>query len=690
MNPPPQERLAQLERDLHVEKARLDFDKSDLRSALAAQAEVRRKLSNVGWLTSASTRRSLAEAAALADRQVIAQNASIATQNASIARLDSSIKDLENEIALSRDFKVRAVDFLRTPLQAPRLQIEALLEIDGVVDPVAQTSKQPKTSTSLEGRRFAHRMPHDVRQWAEFRPSLLAQKLGDTLITNPREQPVKQDFDTEKDFIGYWIPPRTNINDALAEAFPEGDHPSLPFAHIGFSSERLGGDGATDEFCYLGGNKQRSLEVTEFKTLTVPFHLTESVAALYQSSRLVPHVPGALGNGPKGNTLKSLVQTFTYMVSGNAVCDFGCFTNWRSWVFMKRVNDGGKEVLYVSDWYGLGDARLAFAHFLYLCVESAPQPTASLGTCAEVPWWLRKDGQDPSKPPDKDKSAGGKQSAPHTTSTSAGNAGGGAAGDNGGSAKGKSKKAPLDPDTTTTEALGIDAIIFVRPFELLSKSSKSHTRRVTVNGRDLVAKIVDFHGTPKHSEWSAETLYELEQNEVRTYRHLKAVQGRLVPEFLYHGSDFNFMWATAVTTYEGKSLDDVAEEGGFLNEEVKAKALAGLRELHALGVVHGDLALRNAVWRERDGAVLWLDFEMARVRGKGVPADEFASLAEQEEAELQVLLDGVPGQAAAVEEQVEDSSVSAAAASKHDEPISSRSAGMSHKRSKVIPLACCF
>jgi len=202
--------------------------------------------------------------------------------------------------------------------------------------------------------------------------------------------------------------------------------------------------------------------------------------------------------------------------------------------------------------------------------------------------------------------------------------------------------AALYPDTTTTEALGVDALLLVRPYQVLAHTNKSHTRRVTVHGRDLAAKIVDFHGTPKHTSWSARELYDLEWNEVRAYHALKALQGRVVPEFLYHGSDLNFLWATAVTTYEGVSLRHLVDDKGKLPAGAKAKAIGALRALHAAGVLHGDAELRNAVWRERDGAVLWMNLEMAMLRDE---VNEFAAKAEREVADVASLLEDVAEEA---------------------------------------------
>lgn len=206
--------------------------------------------------------------------------------------------------------------------------------------------------------------------------------------------------------------------------------------------------------------------------------------------------------------------------------------------------------------------------------------------------------------------------------------------------------AALYPDTTTKKALGVDALLWVEPFEMLSLSDRSHARRVTVNGRDLVAKIVDFHGVPKHyKEWPKELLYNLEWNEVRAYHHLKALQGLVVPQFLYHGSDLNQLWATAVTTYGGVSLRSLVggEEGRVpLPPGTKSRTLAALRAIHDKGVIHGDVALRNVVRRERDGAVLWVDLENALIRGEDLNEEEFVRRTKEEEAELQALLYDVP------------------------------------------------
>jgi tRNA A-37 threonylcarbamoyl transferase component Bud32 len=57
------------------------------------------------------------------------------------------------------------------------------------------------------------------------------------------------------------------------------------------------------------------------------------------------------------------------------------------------------------------------------------------------------------------------------------------------------------------------------------------------------------------------------------------------------------------------------ERDGGLDLHTMMRARESLRALHALGVLHNDVELRNVVKREGgDDAVLWVDFELARIR----------------------------------------------------------------------------
>ena len=117
--------------------------------------------------------------------------------------------------------------------------------------------------------------------------------------------------------------------------------------------------------------------------------------------------------------------------------------------------------------------------------------------------------------------------------------------------------------------------------------------------------------------------------EVQACMHLRNMWGRLVPHFKYFGHDWGTLWVF-VTTYEGVSLSSVAKNKGGLTSTIKDKARAALRELHANGVVHGDPALRNVLWRERDQSVIWVDFELATVGGENFHALAASELVEFE------------------------------------------------------------
>jgi len=353
----------------------------------------------------------------------------------------------------------------------------------------------------------------------------------------------------------------------------------------------------------------------------------------------------------------------------------------------------------MSPWYPRTRARAAWAYYMTLAAANAGVANPARGNVNDVPEWLLPP---PEEKPGDDQGGGGGAGGGGAT-------GGATAGASGSSARKTNKDGgptaeleALYPDTTTKDALGVDAVLLLPEYEMVSLTEKSHARRFTLNGRDLVAKIVDFHGTPKHTEWSARTLYDLEWNEVRAYHALKEVQGRVVPEFLYHGSDMNHLWATAVTTYEGASLQKLLDERGALPAGARAKALDALRALHATGVVHGDAALRNAVWRVRGssessgsggggGAVLWLDLEMASLRG----SEDFADDAEFEVAAARELA-AVAAELRGVREEVDPPSLERAAPRPMDAPKREDGAGPTSrapagtvKRCKVLPCTSC-
>ena len=168
---------------------------------------------------------------------------------------------------------------------------------------------------------------------------------------------------------------------------------------------------------------------------------------------------------------------------------------------------------------------------------------------------------------------------------------------------------------SSTEALGVDSRFRQPDAQVLASSGKSTTFRGTIHDRDLVWRQMDVDGLPRHTEWTTDALKEAAERELEAYAHLGAEWGRLVLELVFFGPDVNSLWVTT-TTYEGVSLRELKHRsGGRPDAAVKHAALEALRALHTCGVVHGDADLRNAVWRDNGGAVLWVDLERATVRG---------------------------------------------------------------------------
>ena len=149
---------------------------------------------------------------------------------------------------------------------------------------------------------------------------------------------------------------------------------------------------------------------------------------------------------------------------------------------------------------------------------------------------------------------------------------------------------------------------------------------------------MDFHGTPKHTEWSGKRLEELMETEVTAYDKLKTLQGSIVPEFIFRGSDFNFLWVT-VTTYAGEAFDLLLDKNEEVSTNMIKDAVKGLKLIHRKGVLHGDIALRNIVFL--DGHVKWIDFEFAKFRRDFKDKEEFKDLAKAEISSLLKLFEKV-------------------------------------------------
>jgi serine/threonine protein kinase len=130
-------------------------------------------------------------------------------------------------------------------------------------------------------------------------------------------------------------------------------------------------------------------------------------------------------------------------------------------------------------------------------------------------------------------------------------------------------------------------------------------------------------------------------------------------------------------------------------------AIASLKRIHEAGVVHGDIALRNVVFRERDQKVLWIDFEMSHVRAPEDDDGKFRASIEEEMEELQTLLRDIPlepppkiqslnamtpdGDTSSVMITTNNNNTS----SNHTSSSSTRNGGGTRKRTKISPYNCC-
>ena len=267
------------------------------------------------------------------------------------------------------------------------------------------------------------------------------------------------------------------------------------------------------------------------------------------------------------------------------------------------MTEDGREILWVSNWMNRTNMRAGYVTLLHLAFHDLEAVECrKRGTSGMVASWILT-------PLDEEEEPNLTQIPSYIN-----------------------PNRPLDevraayPDTTTLDALGVMSLTMLDNYEIMDDNEAYQTRKVTVNGQEIAVKLVDYYGVPKFLKLWTTDLYVNEWNEVCIYHHLRSVQGRLIPRFLYHGMDFNSIWATAVTTYEGKPLSKVK-----LTPQIRDSALASLRELHSLGVLLGSIDLWNPVWNgER---VMWMNFEQATTK------DEVGNFEKSSRREIKDLLE---------------------------------------------------
>ena len=124
----------------------------------------------------------------------------------------------------------------------------------------------------------------------------------------------------------------------------------------------------------------------------------------------------------------------------------------------------------------------------------------------------------------------------------------------------------------------------------------------------MVVKCLNYK-SPYDRDCDAEAIRMEIVNEERIYEVLHSIQGKCIPKLFYAG-EMTAGWVDGIaTSFEGHDLDekDVVIDQSFINN-----ALGVLDQIHSLGVVHGDIALRNILKREEDGKPFIIDFGFAR------------------------------------------------------------------------------
>ena len=110
------------------------------------------------------------------------------------------------------------------------------------------------------------------------------------------------------------------------------------------------------------------------------------------------------------------------------------------------------------------------------------------------------------------------------------------------------------------------------------------------------------------------------KHEQAVYECLRTLQGTYVPVCLggvdllipyYHrGVELIHMMFMA---WGGAALGECSQILGHIEKDVSQMAAEGMEAMHALGVLHRDVATRNMLWNEECGRVMFVDFERSVV-----------------------------------------------------------------------------
>ncbi|EKG09444.1 hypothetical protein MPH_13515 [Macrophomina phaseolina MS6] len=155
--------------------------------------------------------------------------------------------------------------------------------------------------------------------------------------------------------------------------------------------------------------------------------------------------------------------------------------------------------------------------------------------------------------------------------------------------------------------IGVDADC--KPLYVRGSRGALFKVRLSSHGYTLVAKGMEEHNA-RHL-----------RHESCMYQHASAAQGRAVPvcigltdleiPYFYDGGAYKHM---LFLSWAGRPLFK------FINQDNKValleRAKATLGQLHGLGLLHNDAEMRNVLWDERTGGLMWTDLERAEGRAR--------------------------------------------------------------------------
>lgn len=150
------------------------------------------------------------------------------------------------------------------------------------------------------------------------------------------------------------------------------------------------------------------------------------------------------------------------------------------------------------------------------------------------------------------------------------------------------------------------------------------TMQGLVDGQVAALKL--FHGRKQ----GAEEAYE---HELKMYKDLAILQGKTIPRLLCSGvlmfTDTLFL----ALSFEGNCLDE-AYRGLEVPDEVEARMVKALGELHQVGALHGDVRLANFASSDDGCTIRLIDLERSELLLAKPDSAEMEGLANAMKAEL--------------------------------------------------------